>query len=208
MAVSPRGLGAIVAMPLIGLVSSRIDNRYLLAAGFAIFGICGLWFARVNLDISQWSFLWPVMISGFGASMVFVPLATTSMAGLPNEEIGNAAGLFNLLRNVGGSIGISIVNTVVARHEQVHRVEMSGHMNAASARFQQMLSGLTALTARTGGPPLQAYGILNEMLSRQARLRAYVDDFQYMAAVCFLCIPIVFLLRKAIAKKGAVSAAH
>ena len=208
MAVSPRGLGAIVAMPLIGLVSSRIDNRYLLAAGFAIFGICGLWFARVNLDISQWSFLWPVMISGFGASMVFVPLATTSMAGLPNEEIGNAAGLFNLLRNVGGSIGISIVNTVVARHEQVHRVEMSGHMNAASARFQQMLSSITALTARTGGPPLQAYGILNGILSRQARLRAYVDDFQYMAAVCFLCIPIVFLLRKAIAKKGAVSAAH
>jgi MFS transporter, DHA2 family, multidrug resistance protein len=208
MAVSPRGLGSIVAMPLIGLVSSRIDNRYMLALGFAIFGACGLWFARVDLDISQWSFLWPVIISGFGASMVFVPLASTSMADLPNEQIGNAAGLFNLMRNIGGSIGISIVNTVVARHEQVHRVEMSGHINAANTTFQQLLNGTTAVTTNRGGSPLQAYAIINGILAQQARLRAYVDDFQYIAAVCFLCVPIVFLLRKAIARKGAISAAH
>jgi MFS transporter, DHA2 family, multidrug resistance protein len=208
MAVSPRGIGSLVAMPLIGIISSRIDNRYLLALGFGIFGVCGLWFARVNLGISQWSFLWPVIISGFGASMVFVPLASTSMAGLPNEEIGNAAGLFNLMRNIGGSIGISIVNTVVARHEQVHRVEMSGHINAANTAFQHMLSGATALTGRIGGGPLQAYQIIDRVLTQQARLRAYVDDFQYIAVVCFLCIPIVFLLRRTIAKKGAISAAH
>jgi DHA2 family multidrug resistance protein len=208
LAVSPRGFGAIVAMPLIGIISSRIDNRYLLALGFGIFGVCGLWFARVDLQISQWSMLWPVIISGFGASMVFVPLATTSMAGLPNEEIGNAAGLFNLLRNTGGSIGISIVNTIVARHEQLHRVELSGHINTASTAFQNLLSAATALVTRRGGSPLQAYAIINGILAQQSRLRAYVDDFQYLAAVCFLCIPIVFLLRKAVARKGAVGAAH
>jgi DHA2 family multidrug resistance protein len=208
MAVSPRGFGAIVAMPLIGLIGSRIDNRYILALGFGIFGVCGLWFARVDLDISQWSMLWPVIISGFGASMVFVPLATTSMANLPNEEIGNAAGLFNLLRNIGGSIGISIVNTVVARHEQLHRVELSAHLNGTSTAFQNLLSEATALGARTGNSPLQAYAIINGILTQQSRLRSYVDDFQYLAAVCFLCIPIVFLLRKAIAKKGTVGAAH
>jgi DHA2 family multidrug resistance protein len=208
MAVSPRGLGSLLAMPLIGIISSRVDNRYLLAFGFALFGFCGLWFARVNLDISQWSFLWPVVLSGFGAGMVFVPLASTSMAGLPNQEIGNAAGIFNLMRNIGGSVGISIVNTVVARHEQVHRVELSGHLNHANTLFQQTLNGATALTARVGGSQLQAYEIINRVLSQQARLRAYVDDFQYIAAVCFFCVPVVFLLRKAIAKKGAVSAAH
>jgi len=208
MAVSPRGLGSIVALPLIGLISSRIDNRYLLVLGFGIFGLCGLWFAKVNLDISRWSFLWPVILSGAGASMVFVPLASTSMAGLPNEEIGNAAGLFNLLRNIGGSIGISIVNTIVTRHEQVHRVELSGHINAANTAFQHMLSGATALTQRYGGSPLQAYQIIDRVLSQQARLRAYVDDFQYLAAASFACIPIVFLLRKAVTKKGTISGAH
>ncbi len=207
MAVSPRGFGAVVAMPLIGMIGSRIDNRYLLALGFGIFGFCGLWFAHVNLILSQWSMFWPVVISGFGAGMVFVPLATTSMADLPNEQIGNAAGLFNLLRNVGGSVGISIVNTVVARHEQLHRVRLAGHMNGASTLFQQVLNGAMALTGRTGSPPLKAYAILNGMLSQQARLLAYVDDFQYLAAACFACIPIVFLLRKASAK-GGVGLAH
>jgi DHA2 family multidrug resistance protein len=208
MAVSPRGLGAIIAMPLIGLIGSRIDNRFLLAAGFAIFGFCGMYFARVNLSLSPWSMLWPVVISGFGAGMVFVPLATTSMAGLPNEEIGNAAGLFNLLRNVGGSVGISIVNTIVARHEQIHRVRLGAHFNGTSTLFQQLLNGATALTGRTGGSPLAAYALLNGTLSQQARLLAYVDDFQYLAAICFACVPVVFLLRKVTAKKGAVSAAH
>ena len=75
-------------------------------------------------------------------------------------------------------------------------------MNAANMTFQQMLSGATALTARTGGSPLQAYEIMNGILSQQARLRAYVDDFQYIAAVCFLCIPIVFLLRKVDCEEG------
>jgi MFS transporter, DHA2 family, multidrug resistance protein len=208
MAVSPRGIGSLVAMPLIGIISSRMDNRYLMAIGFAIFGFCGLWFAHVNLALSPTSMFWPVIISGFGAGMVFVPLATSSMANLPNAEIGNAAGLFNLLRNIGGSIGISIVNTIVSRHEQLHRVEMSGHINRANSAFQHLLGGATALTGRTGGSPLQAYGLINGILSQQARLLAYVDDFQYLAAICFLCIPIVFLLRKVVARKGAVSAAH
>jgi DHA2 family multidrug resistance protein len=152
--------------------------------------------------------LWPVIISGFGAGMVFVPLATTSMADLPNEQIGNAAGLFNLMRNVGGSVGISIVNTVVARHEQVHRVMLSGHINGASRAFRHALTGATALTERTGASPLKAYAILNGTLSQQARLLAYVDDFQYLAAVCFACVPLVFLLRKATARKGVATAAH
>jgi hypothetical protein len=85
---------------------------------------------------------------------------------------------------------------------------MSGRMNHANTSFQQMLDGATALTGRIGGSPLQAYQIIDHVLGQQARLRAYVDDFQYMAAVCFLCVPIVLLLRKVIAKKGAVSAAH
>jgi DHA2 family multidrug resistance protein len=212
MAVSPRGLGAIVAMPIIGIISSRIDNRFLLAFGFTLFGLCGLRFARVDLAISQWSFLWPVIFSGFGAGMIFVPLASTSMASLPNEQIGNAAGLFNLLRNIGGSVGISLVNTIIARHEQVHRDLLVHGVTASNGLLQQLLKGAGALTANStivsGTAELKAYALINGMLSQQARLLAYVDDFQYLAAACFLCVPIVFALKKAVAKPGAVSAAH
>jgi DHA2 family multidrug resistance protein len=208
LAVSPRGLGAIVAMPVIGIISSRIDNRFLLGLGFVTFGLCGLWFARVDLAISQWTFLAPIIISGFGAGMIFVPLATTSMAELPNEQIGNAAGLFNLMRNIGGSVGISIVNTVIARHEQLHRAELAHQLTASNPNLSQLFNSATALTARMGGSTQQAYDLVNSLYNQQARLLAYVDDFQYMAAACFLCVPIVLLLKRVAARQGAVSAAH
>jgi DHA2 family multidrug resistance protein len=216
IAVSPRGVGAILAMPVIGVLTSRIDNRYLISFGFFLFAVCSLWFAHVDLGISQWSLLWPITLSGFGSGCVFVPLSTTTMAGLRNEEIGNASGLYNLLRNIGGSIGISIVNTIVARHEQIHRAYMVHWIDPARPTYQQQVQGVTTLLNQSIGPngatlntqSNRALGIINGVVNQQARLWSYVDDFRYLAFACFLCVPIVFLLKKAVAKPGAVSAAH
>jgi DHA2 family multidrug resistance protein len=99
-------------MPLIGYLTAKVDNRYLIAFGFSLFGVARLWFGTLNLSIGQWTFLWAILISGFGSGCVFVPLPTTTMAFLKNQEIGNASDLYNLLRNIGGSIGISVVNTI------------------------------------------------------------------------------------------------
>ena len=216
IAVSPRGVGAILAMPVIGVLTSRIDNRYLISFGFFLFAVCSLWFAHVDLGISQWSLLWPITLSGFGSGCVFVPLSTTTMAGLRNEEIGNASGLYNLLRNIGGSIGISIVNTIVARHEQIHRAYMVHWIDPTRPTYQQQVQGVTTLLNQSIGPngatlntqSNRALGIINGVVNQQARLWSYVDDFRYLAFACFLCVPIVFLLKKAVAKPGAVSAAH
>src|SRR5579864_4389806 len=140
-AVSPRGVGAILAMPMIGYLTAKIDNRYLIAFGFGLFAVTSIWFGQVNLGIGQWTFLWAVILSGFGSGCVFVPLSTTTMAFLRNEEIGNASGLYNLLRNVGGSIGISLVNTIVARHEQLHRSEMVHSLDPGRASVQGTIRG-------------------------------------------------------------------
>ncbi len=211
-AVSPRGVGAIIAMPIIGILTAKIDNRWLIAMGFAMFGISGLWFGEVNLAISQWSFLWAIIISGFGSGSVFVPLSTTTVAGLPNEEIGNASGLYNLFRNVGGSIGISVVNTIVARHEQLHQTELVHSLAPSSHNFQQQATQLAAYLYQQGYGPVEsvrkAYALIGVELTAQARLWSYVDDFRYLALVCFACIPIVFLLKKTVGRKGAVGAGH
>jgi MFS transporter, DHA2 family, multidrug resistance protein len=211
LAVSPRGLGAIVAMPIIGLLTAKIDNRWLIALGFVMFGISSLWFGKVNLAISQWSFIWAIIISGFGSGCIFVPLSTTTMAGIPNEEIGNASGLYNLMRNIGGSIGISVVNTIVARHEQSHRNEMSRALSGANPTLHAQLQGMQQFLIAQGASATtalhQAYGLVNAQLTQQARLWAYVDDFRYIALGCFACIPVVFLLKKAVGK-GGVSAGH
>jgi MFS transporter, DHA2 family, multidrug resistance protein len=211
-AVMPRGIGAIVAMPLIGYLTAKIDNRWLIAFGFGMFGIASLWFGEVNLSIGQWTFLWAILISGFGSGCVFVPLSTTSMAFLKNEEIGNASGLYNLFRNIGGSIGISVVNTIVARHEQTHRNEMVRHLNPGSVGVHGTLAGMRQFLSAQGSSSAdafrRAYGLLNEGLNGQARLWSYVDDFRYMALACFACVPIVFTLKKAVGRRGATSAGH
>jgi DHA2 family multidrug resistance protein len=139
------------------------------------------------------------------------------MAGLRNEEIGNASGLYNLLRNIGGSIGISIVNTIVTRHAQSHRAELVRSVTAESHNYQQQSAAIQYAMALAGsggnGAPLyapatRALGIISGLVDQQARLWSYVDDFRYLAVVCFACIPIVMMLKKAVAKKGAVGAAH
>jgi MFS transporter, DHA2 family, multidrug resistance protein len=211
-AVAPRGIGAIVAMPILGILTAKIDNRYLIAAGFLMFAISGLWFGQVNLAISQWSFLWAIILSGFGSGSIFVPLSAVTVAGLPNEEIGNASGLYNLFRNVGGSIGISLVNTIVARHQQLHQNELVHSLAPSSTIFQNQLQSLEQYLYTQGYGSVEAmrkaYGLIGNELTAQALLWSYVDDFRYMALVCFACIPVVFLLKKAMRRPGAQTIGH
>jgi DHA2 family multidrug resistance protein len=212
-AVSPRGIGAICAMPVIGYLTAKMDNRWLIAFGFSLFGVASLWFGEVNLSIGQWTFLWAILISGFGSGCIFVPMSTTTMAGLRNEEIGNASGLYNLLRNIGGSIGISIVNTIVTRHAQTHRSELVGGLDAGRVEVRGAMQGIQQYLSLQGAASpatavRQSYALIGGSLDAQARLWSYVDDFRYMAIVCFACVPIVFALKKTVGRKGAVSAGH
>jgi DHA2 family multidrug resistance protein len=208
IAVSPRGLGSIVAMPLVGFLVSKVDPRYLVSLGFGVFGICSLVWGTVTLQVSPWSMLLPIIISGFSLGLVFVPLSTTTLGDLPTESIGNGSGLFNLLRNVGGSVGISLVNTILARHEQLHRTELSRHMAPMLPNVQNALNNFTQIFATQSGhadAQVQAYGMLQDLLSQQARLWSYVDDFRYMALACFCCVPVVWGLKRV---RGRAIAAH
>jgi DHA2 family multidrug resistance protein len=209
LAVSPRGIGAILVMPIIGVLTAKMDNRYLVATGFALFGWCAWWASNLTLDIAQWSLLWPIVLSGTAMGLIFVPLSTTAVGTLTNEQIGNASGLYNFLRNIGGSIGISVVDTLLSRRQQVHRNELSRYISPSGVARQTLLR-LQAHMSLHSGPrlaKLRAYAILQNGLDRQSVLYAYVDDLRYMVLVCALCLPIVFLLRPVKAKAGAAPAA-
>ena len=211
IAVSPRGIGALVAMPFIGLLTSRMDNRWIIGSGFMGFALTSLWMSGANLQMSQWSLLWPVVISGMASGMIFVPLSTTALGTLRNEQIGNASGLYNLLRNVGGSIGISVVNTLVARHSQTHQAEMVHDLATGRLVFDQRLQALQQVFSKTAGSVLsrqRAYGMIQQDLSLQAALWSYIDDFRILAVVCLCCVPIVMCLRKVKKRAGAPSLAH
>jgi MFS transporter, DHA2 family, multidrug resistance protein len=199
LVVAPRGIGAICGMPIIGYLSNKVDPRYLLTFGFITFGLTTLYFGNVTLDLSPTTLLFPILITGFGLSFVFVPISTAAYGTLDNKQIGNASGLFNLMRNVGGSIGISIAQTLLTRRSAVHQNLIINNVPQTGQQFQNSLNAAThAVTgyfgASNAADPAQA--LLYQQLQRQAANWAFVDVFRWLSLLCFFCVGIVWLFKK------------
>lgn len=206
LAFSPRGIGSVAGALIAGFIASKIDSRKLIAVGFAIFAGGSIWNSFLTLDISPWSLFWPITVAGFAMSLTFVPLSNVSMGTLPSDQIGNASGIYNLLRNIGGSLGISAANTLLLRHLQLHRNEMIRNLSGANWILQKQIEAMTQQMQLHAGPwlsTLRAYALTDLTLNRQAQLWAYVDDFRYLALLLAVCVPLAFLLKKASSQHGA-----
>jgi DHA2 family multidrug resistance protein len=209
-ALSPRGLGSICAMIVIGRITKLVDNRALMAGGFLLLAYSSFQFGNINLSIGMSSVIWPNVLNGIAVSFIFVPLTTVTMGTLRNEEMGNASGIFNLMRNLGGSIGISAVTTLIARGAQVHQAMMVGHLTPYRPVFQLELGQLHQALAPQVGSHLathQAQALLYNTLVQQANVWAFVDNFRWIALISLLCVPAVFLFRK-VAPPVNAAAAH
>ncbi len=199
LVVAPRGIGAICGMPIIGYLSNRVDPRYLLTFGFATFGLTTLYFGNVTLDLSPTTLLFPILLTGFGLSFVFVPISTAAYGTLRNEQIGNASGIFNLMRNVGGSIGISVAQTLLTRRSVVHQNLIINNVPQTGQQFQNSLAAATqSVTGYFGASNAAAPGqaLLYQQLQRQAANWAFVDVFRWLSLLCFFCVGIVWLFKK------------
>ncbi len=199
LVVGPRGIGSIIGSPAIGILGSRMDNRKLLSLGFLGFGVCALSFGTVNLDIGPYTLLIPIVLTGFALSFVFVPLATMTTATLSREEMGNATGLFNMLRNIGGSIGIAMATTALIRRAALHQTEIGANLTSSSAVFQQKSAAITAYLGhhlgRAQGRP-GTMGLMYGLMEQQSALMAYVDVFRWTALLAFFCAIAVWLFKK------------
>src|ERR1700678_216778 len=203
--VAPRGIGAITAMPIIGYLSSKIDPRYLLTFGFFTFGLTTLYFGNITLDVSPPTLLLPILLTGFCLSFVSVPSSTAAYGTLDTKQIGNASGLFNLMRNIGGSIGISIAQTLLTRRSAVHQNEIINSVPITGQQFQNHMNTLQGYFSGSGpgsGPfgtsnsldPAQA--TIYQQLGRQASTWAFVDVFRWLSLLCFFCVAIVWTFKK------------
>jgi len=207
--VAPRGLGAICGMPVIGWLTNKVDPRYLLTFGFAVFGLTTLYFGNITLDISPTTLFLPIMIAGFGLSFVFVPISTQAYGTLKNEQIGNASGFFNLMRNVGGSIGISVAQTMLTRHTAAHQNEILNSVPTTGYWFQQRQQQLSQLLGNHFGPAngrTMANASIYQQLQQQASNWAFVDVFRLLALLCVVCIALVWTFKKVKPGKGPAGA--
>jgi len=197
--VGPRGIGAVMVMPLVGYLTARIDFRKLIAAGFIVMAASLWWLGDINLQIAMSDVVWPSYFTGVGIAMIFVPLAAVAMGTLPKAEIGNASGIFNLMRNVGGSVGISIVTTLLVRNAQVQQVNMVAHLTPGAlplgSRSQVLHEYLARLFDQVQATHLTQSLIYGE-LQRQATLWAFVDNFRMLALICLVCSVLVILFKR------------
>ena len=203
LATAPRGVGAMIAMPIVGVLMSYVDSKWLMSLGIACLAGSTLMLGNLTLDVSMAAIVWPNVLQGVGMALVMVPLMAISVGTLPNEKIGNASGIFNLMRILGGSIGISVSTTYLARMAQTHQANLVSHMTPYDPAFQQRLSGIAAGLSRYTAEPqahMQAYGLLHGMLLQQAYLGAYVDLFCWTALIMALCLPGVWLLKNVVTK--------
>lgn len=200
IAVCPRGMGSLLAMMIVGVLVNRIDSRILLACGFLGFGYSTILLSHINLSISMWSVAIPNFVNGFAGGFIFVPLTTMTMSRLRRQEIGNAAGVYNLMRNIGGSIGIATVTTFLVRGAQVHQNYLGANVTATDPRAMAALRGLQAKFFFSGASSAtaqaDALGAIYRNIQQQASLLAYADNFRLMAYLALLCIPLLILLAR------------
>ena len=198
IALSPRGIGAILAIFFVGRVIGKLDSRIMIACGYITLAGVSYELGRLNLQISIVNIIVPNIIMGLAMGFIFVPLTTLTMGGLPNEQMGNAAGIFNLMRNLGGSIGISVVTTMLARNAQEHQTFIAAHFNPYNPQFQHYVQKLGSFFALKAPPDYlhhKTYQALYDLAVQQATLLAYMDNFRFLAFVSLLCIPAVLVLK-------------
>ncbi|HEV2330914.1 MAG TPA: DHA2 family efflux MFS transporter permease subunit [Verrucomicrobiae bacterium] len=207
---SPRGVAAFITTFIVGRIVGKIRNRYLLCFGFCLLAYSAWMLSSINLQVSAASVIFPSVLNGIAISFIFVPLTTTTMGYLAQSQIGNASGLYNLMRNLGGSIGIAFVTTMLARGAQKHQALMVEHMTSTDPGFTQQLTVAQHALARQTDPVTatgQAYSVLYQTLDAQAHLWAFVDNFRLFCLLSLGCVPLVFLFKR-VSRPPARSAAH
>jgi DHA2 family multidrug resistance protein len=199
IAMAPRGMGSFIAMPLVGLMVAKVDPRRLLALGLCGGALTLYWLGNLSLAAGYWDIFWPQFIQGISLGLIFVPLTTISMDPIPKEVMGNATSLFNLMRNIGGSVGIALSTTLIARRSQENIGALGAHVNMYDPQARAFLDGLRATMMARGADLATATERANAMafglVARQASMLAFVGVFRMLALIFLLMLPLLLLMR-------------
>jgi DHA2 family multidrug resistance protein len=210
-ALAPRGLGSFIAMPIVGILIPKVDARRLLVLGMLTCAVTMFAISRLSLDAGYWDFFWPQFFQGVSLSMLFVPITTVTMGPIAREQMGNAASLYSLMRNLGASFGIATVTTYVARREQIHTHHLVAHLSPYIPQANAMLNNMQRMMEGRGSGPVtsvqQGYLQMWGMVERQAAILSYLDAFVLLAGLFVVLVPLIFLMKKPPKTTAAASAA-
>ncbi len=202
-----------IMMPFIGkMLQKGVPQKYLVTLGFATFFIYSLWMYNVMTpDTGTEHFFWPLVVRGIGLGLLFVPITTLSLSTLMGKDIGDGAAFTGMTRQLGGSFGIAIITTFLARFNQQHRVDLIPNLDATNVNVQNRLQGLQQMFISKGFSANEAmdkaYKALDLAVTKQAAVLSYMDVFIYLGVLFLICIPFVMFIKKG-AGKVDMGAAH
>ena len=209
----PSSITTGIMMPIIGkLIERGVSQKYLVAAGFSIFFLYSFWmFNLITPDTASEQMFWPLVVRGVGLGLLFVPITTLSLSTLKGKDIGEGAAFTGMMRQLGGSFGIAIITTMIARLSQQHRVDLIPNINAMKFNVQERIHGLQQMFMSKGFSAnealARAYQVLDGSVMLQSTVLSYMDIFLYLGILFLICVPFVLLIKKG-AGKVDTSAMH
>ena len=200
LVLSPGAIVTLISMPIIGRLLVKRDPRSLVVVGLVILAVGMFQLSKLSLTTSFATFILVWMISRGGLGFLFVPINVMAFSFVPKEKMNNATGMINLARNIGGSVGISLVTTLQARLAQRHQANLVEHLSPLNPRYREMLHGLAAQLQTRGSDAVeaarQAQAILYGEMQRQAAMLAFIDVFWILGMVCLAMIPLMFFMKR------------
>jgi MFS transporter, DHA2 family, multidrug resistance protein len=200
LVLAPGGLGTMIALMFSGRLVSRMDQRLMLAGGCSLNIVATLMMTHVTSSMDYWSLAWPRFLQGFAMGFVFVPLQALTLATIRMERLGNATAAYNVVRNVGGSIGVAVATTMLVRRSQEHQTQLVGHVDIwdpeTAARIQQWTAHFVAQGSDASTAARQAIAMLYRSAVEQAHVLAYADDFWLMAVIFISILPLIPFMRR------------
>jgi DHA2 family multidrug resistance protein len=203
LVMGPRGIGTMAAMMVVGSLIGRVDTRLLLSAGLGITAWSFYAMTGWTPDVSQSTIVWIGVIQCVGLGFLFVPLSTVTLSSLPVERRTDGAGFYNLSRNIGSSIGISVVNALLIRNTQVNHAAIVRHVTAVNRIFAD--PGI----ARFWNPfTVAGRAALDAMITQQAQIIAYIDDYKLLMFATLAAIPLLVMFRRSSGGGAGMAARH
>jgi DHA2 family multidrug resistance protein len=201
LALGPGGIATMIAMPIAGNLVTKINPKAILAFGIAVAAYSVHMMSKFNLQADFNAIFWPRVVLGAGMGFLFIPLTTLTISGIRKEEMGNATGIFNLLRNLGGSFGVAFVTTLLARRTQFHQFRLVEHLTPFGRNFQTVVSKIQQSLQYQGFaspvPGQGVVGVIYNNLLQQAAMLSFNDTFFTLSLMMILILPLVLFMKKA-----------
>ncbi|MDD5208222.1 MAG: DHA2 family efflux MFS transporter permease subunit [Elusimicrobiales bacterium] len=191
LSMMPRGIGSLISMIVISKLVSKVGNRLMMLLGFIGIAVTLITFSTFNLGIARTNLIAPLFFNGLMMGFIFVPLTTLTMANLPQSDLQQASGVFALLRNIGASVGISIIFTMQTRMAQVHQTALASNISQYGEQFLEWSAHVKTLVSN----PMAAYGLAYKAVVMQAVLLSFTDCFRWLAYTAVIAAPFVLFFK-------------